>query len=35
MKSSLKLANQTENTVEEIKSVANLAIIKDMYGEIR
>jgi len=31
---SLKLANQTGNTVEEIKSIANLAIIKDLYGEV-
>jgi len=32
--SALKLAKQTGNTVEEIKSVANLAIIKDQYGEV-
>jgi len=31
---SLKLAKETENTVEEIKAFANLAIIKDMYGEV-
>jgi len=32
--SALKLAKQNGNTVEEIKSLANLAIIKDMYGEV-
>ena len=32
--SSLKLAKETENTVEDIKALANLAIIKDMYGEV-
>jgi len=32
--SALKLAKQKENTVEEIKSLANLAIIKDLYGEL-
>ena len=31
---SLKLAKQSENTVEEIKSLANLAIIKDMNSEV-
>ena len=31
---SLKLSKQCGNTVEEIKSYANLAIIKDMYGEV-
>jgi len=31
---SLKLAKQSGNSVEEIKSLANLAIIKDMYGEV-
>ena len=30
----LKFANQTKNTSEEIKSLANLAIIKDQYGEV-
>jgi CHAT domain-containing protein/Flp pilus assembly protein TadD len=33
-RAALKLAKQSENTVEEIKSLANLAIIKDMYGKI-
>ncbi len=32
--SSLEFAKQSGNTVEEIKSLANLAIIKDQYGEI-
>jgi len=32
--SSLKFAKMAENTVEEIKSLANLAIIKDLYGEV-
>ncbi|MDX1373798.1 MAG: tetratricopeptide repeat protein, partial [Nitrososphaeraceae archaeon] len=31
---SLKLSKQSGNTVEEIKSLANLGIIKDMYGEV-
>ena len=30
----LKLARKSQNTAEEIKSLANLAIIKDIYGEI-
>lgn len=32
--SSLKLAKQSENIVELIKSLANIAIINDMYGEV-
>lgn len=31
---SLKLSKKIDNTVEQIKSLANLAIIKDMYGEV-
>lgn len=33
-KSALKKSQSTGNKIEEIKSVANLAIIKDLYGEI-
>lgn len=32
--SAIKISNQTGNKVEEIKARANLAIIKDVYGEI-
>ena len=31
---SLELSRKTKNTVEEIKATANLALIKDQYGEV-
>lgn len=32
--SAFRFANQTKNTIEDIKALANLAIIKDQYGEV-